>query len=124
MVLSTPEIARHFDLKIYVDGRDDYSLLRRMIRGENERGMSFEETIKQYEATVGPGFVTYIEPAKKRVDIVVRNKGFSKEFDVKPVVDLIIEHEFLLHINPHRLFERKKINLEVSETNQLRANLN
>lgn len=64
-------IYRLAQVKVFVDVDDQTRLARRMKRDLEERGRSKESVITQYEKTVRPMFVQYIEPSKKNADLVV-----------------------------------------------------
>lgn len=70
------ELRNMFDLKIYVDGKADERVLRRMKRDIEERGRTIDSVITQYLDTVQPMHDLYVEPTKKYADIII-NGGMN-----------------------------------------------
>ena len=66
-----PELRGLFDLSIYIDTDADLRLMRRMKRDIVERGRSMESVLAQYEATVRPMHLQFVEPSKRYADIIV-----------------------------------------------------
>ncbi len=66
-----------YDLAIYVDTEDDIRFIRRLKRDIKERGRSVDSVIEQYLSTVKPMHDAYVEPTKKRADIIVPRGGFN-----------------------------------------------
>lgn len=60
-----------FDIKIFVDTDADVRILRRISRDVKERGRSMDSVIEQYINTVKPMHEKYVEPSKKKADIIV-----------------------------------------------------
>lgn len=46
--------------------------MRRIKRDVNERGRSMDSVMAQYQKTVRPMFLQFIEPSKQYADIIVR----------------------------------------------------
>ena len=59
------------DLRLYVETDADVRILRRIRRDVIERGRSLEGVIEQYLSTVKPMHEQFVEPTKKRADLVV-----------------------------------------------------
>lgn len=59
------------NLKIFVDTEPDARFIRRLTRDLKERGVTIENTIKQWLETVKPMHDAFIEPTKKRAHIIV-----------------------------------------------------
>lgn len=53
----------------------DICLMRRMKRDVNERGRSMDSVMSQYQKTVRPMFLQFIEPSKQYADIIVPRGG-------------------------------------------------
>lgn len=63
-------------------------ILRRIIRDVKERGRSLDSVVLQYLTTVKPMHERFIEPEKKRADIIVPEGGYNEvAFDM--IVDAI-----------------------------------
>lgn len=78
LIFAQQEMADMFDEKIFVDTDADIRLIRRILRDTKERGRSLESVVTQYVATVKPMHEKYVEPTRKRADIVVPEGGENK----------------------------------------------
>ena len=90
-VLSVSFLQPCYDLTIYVDADSDLRLARRISRDQVERGRQVNDIIRQYLATVRPGFKKYIEPTKKEADFVFDNNENNglKEPEVSRLLKVI-----------------------------------
>lgn len=66
-----------FDVKIFVDTDADIRLIRRLQRDISERGRTVESVIKQYQATVRPMHLEFVEPSKRYADVIIPEGGFN-----------------------------------------------
>lgn len=66
------------DLKVFVDTDDDLRLLRRLRRDISERGRSLDSVLDQYEATVRPMHLEFVEPSKRWADVLVPRGGGNR----------------------------------------------
>ncbi|MDH2436477.1 uridine kinase [Pokkaliibacter plantistimulans] len=57
--------------RIYMDTPLDVCLLRRLQRDVNERGRTLDSVLEQYQATVRPMFMKYINPSKEHAHLIV-----------------------------------------------------
>ncbi len=73
LVLSEPDLRKTMDLRIYVDADADLRLMRRLRRDIIERERTFESVMQQYEQTVRPMHLQFVEPSKRYADIIVPN---------------------------------------------------
>ena len=71
LILSEPELRDLMDLKVYVDTDPDLRLLRRLRRDLVERGRTVDSVIEQYQTTVRPMHIQFVEPSKRFADIIV-----------------------------------------------------
>lgn len=71
LVLSDPELRARFDHAFYVHTADDLRLLRRIRRDQRERGRELDAILRQYELTVRPMHVKYVEPSRDHADVVL-----------------------------------------------------
>jgi uridine kinase len=71
------ELRRLFDLKLYVDADADVRFIRRLRRDITQRGRSAESVIKQYEATVRPMHLEFVEPSKRYADVIIPGGGHN-----------------------------------------------
>ena len=66
-----------FNLKIFVDTDADIRFIRRLQRDITERGRSTESVIKQYQATVRPMHLDFVEPSKHYADVIIPEGGYN-----------------------------------------------
>jgi len=66
-----------FDVKIFVDTDADIRLIRRLQRDITERGRTAESVIKQYQLTVRPMHLEFVEPSKRYADVIIPEGGFN-----------------------------------------------
>ena len=65
-------------LKIFVDTPSDIRVLRRLKRDVNKRKRTIDSVIKQYNTTVRPMHLRYVEPTKEFADVIIRGGGKKK----------------------------------------------
>jgi len=58
-------------VKVFVDADADIRLIRRIRRDRRERGRPVEEILDQYEQTVRPMHLEFVEPSKRYADLIV-----------------------------------------------------
>jgi len=73
-----PELRDMMDMRIYMDTTLDICLMRRLKRDITERGRTIDCVIKQYEETVRPMLLRFIEPTKRHADIIVPRGGENR----------------------------------------------
>ena len=66
-----------FDVKIFVDTDSDMRFIRRLERDIKERGRTTESVIKQYQLTVRPMHMEFVEPSKRYADVIIPEGGFN-----------------------------------------------
>lgn len=77
LVLAEPELARRMDIKIFVDAADDIRLLRRIQRDIKDRGRFIDAVLEQYERTVRPMYLEFVEPSKRKADVIIPRGGHN-----------------------------------------------
>ena len=77
LVLLDPELRSWMDIRCFIDTDADVRLLRRLKRDILERGRSVESVILQYELTVRPMHLQFIEPSKRYADVIIPEGGFN-----------------------------------------------
>lgn len=75
LLFADPELRRRLDIKVYVDADADLRLLRRLRRDVSERGRDVEGVLEQYERTVRPMHLEFVEPSKRWADVVIPRGG-------------------------------------------------
>ena len=71
LVLADPELRELMDLRIYIDTDADLRLMRRLQRDIVERGRTVDSVLDQYDKTVRPMHLQFVEPSKRYADIIV-----------------------------------------------------
>jgi uridine kinase len=69
------ELRKLFDVKIFVDTDSDVRLIRRIKRDIAERGRTLESVVSQYESTVRPMHLEFVEPSKRWADLIIPEGG-------------------------------------------------
>ena len=78
LVFVDPRIRELMDIKVYVDNDPDICFIRRLTRDISERGRTLESVIKQYQASVRPMFLQFVEPTKRYADVIIPGGGHNK----------------------------------------------
>lgn len=66
------------DIRIFMSTPLDICLIRRLKRDVVERHRSFESVLHQYETTVRPMYLQFIEPSSRYADIIVPRGGENR----------------------------------------------
>jgi uridine kinase len=66
-----------FDVKIFVDTPADIRFIRRLERDIEERGRSVDSVIHQYQTTVRPMHLEFVEPSKRHADVIIPEGGYN-----------------------------------------------
>jgi len=77
LVLAESLLEEQMDIKIYVDAADDIRLMRRIRRDMQERDRSIEGILRQYERTVRPMHLEFVEPSKREADVIIPRGGHN-----------------------------------------------
>jgi len=75
LIFESLALCNLFDVKIFVDTDADVRIVRRILRDVTERERSLESVVWQYLTTVKPMHEQYVEPSKRRADIIVPEGG-------------------------------------------------
>lgn len=78
LIFAEPELRPLFDMKVFIDADDDERIIRRLTRDIRERGRDLDHVIGQYQATVKPMHLEFVEPSKRWADIIVPGGGQNK----------------------------------------------
>ncbi len=65
------------DLKVFVDTDADTRFIRRLQRDVAERGRTMDSVIDQYQGTVKPMHLDFVEPSKRYADIIIPQGGHN-----------------------------------------------
>ncbi|MCQ9385676.1 uridine kinase [Brevibacterium moorei] len=77
LIFAEPEICRQLDIKLFVDTDADVRIMRRIKRDVVERGRSLKSVEKQYLETVKPMHELYVEPSKRKADLIIPDGGYN-----------------------------------------------
>jgi len=66
-----------FDVKIFVDTDPDVRFIRRLQRDIRERGRTTDSVIHQYQTTVRPMHLEFVEPSKRYADVIIPEGGHN-----------------------------------------------
>lgn len=72
------KLRKLFDVKIFVDTDPDIRFIRRLQRDIRERGRTQESVIKQYQKTVRPMHLEFVEPSKRYADVIIPEGGLNQ----------------------------------------------
>ncbi len=71
LVFSEPALRDLMDLRVFVDTDADLRLARRLRRDVEERGRSVPSVLDQWEATVRPMHLEFVEPSRRHADVII-----------------------------------------------------
>lgn len=78
LIFTDPVMRDLCDIKIFVDTDADIRLIRRIRRDITERGRTTESVLRQYETTVRPMHLEFVEPAKRYADVIIPEGGYNR----------------------------------------------
>ncbi len=87
LLFALPELRDQLDVKIFVDTDADIRILRRIRRDTRERGRSLESVMDQYEQSVRPMHLEFVEPSKRWADLIV-----PTGVENRTALDMIVHH--------------------------------
>lgn len=71
LVFTEPGLRDLMDLLVFVDTDADLRLARRLRRDVEERGRSVPSVLDQWEATVRPMHLEFVEPSRRHADVII-----------------------------------------------------
>lgn len=77
LIFTEAPLRNMFDVKIFVDTDSDLRFIRRLERDLTERGRTTESVIKQYQLTVRPMHMEFVEPSKRYADVIIPEGGHN-----------------------------------------------
>ncbi len=77
LLFASQELCNEMDIKLFVDADADVRILRRIVRDVRDRGRSLESVVNQYLTTVKPMHEQFVEPSKRRADIIIPEGGHN-----------------------------------------------
>ena len=78
LLFSDKALREIMDIRIFMSAPLDVCLLRRLKRDVVERHRSFESVLHQYETTVRPMYLQFIEPSSRYADLIVPRGGENR----------------------------------------------
>ncbi|MCL1073241.1 uridine kinase [Shewanella dokdonensis] len=78
LLLTDPKLRELMDASVFMDTPLDICLIRRLRRDVEERGRTMESVLTQYQNTVRPMYLQFIEPSKQYADIIVPRGGKNR----------------------------------------------
>ena len=78
LIFTEAELRNLFDVKLFVDTDADIRMIRRIRRDISERGRTIESVLTQYEKTVRPMHLEFVEPSKRYADVIIPEGGLNK----------------------------------------------
>jgi len=88
LALAERDLVERMDIKLFVDTDDDVRLIRRIRRDMAERGRSLQSILDQYEQTVRPMHIEFVQPSKRLADVIIP-RGGRNEIAVQMVLSRI-----------------------------------
>jgi uridine kinase len=85
LVLADPELRALMDIKLYVDADPDVRFIRRLERDMTERERTLDSVIRQYQDSVRPMHLEFVENSKRYADIIIPRGGHNRV-----AVDMVI----------------------------------
>jgi uridine kinase len=75
LIFAEPKLRELLDIKLFIDADDDDRLIRRLHRDVASRGRDVEAVIRQYQKTVKPMHLEFVEPSKRWADLIIPQGG-------------------------------------------------
>lgn len=75
LIFENKELSDLMDIKVFVDTDGDVRIIRRLLRDVQERGRDLDSVINQYLSTVKPMHEEFVDPSKRRADIIIPEGG-------------------------------------------------
>ena len=87
LVFGDADLRALMDVKVFVDTDADTRFIRRLTRDVAERGRTMESVIDQYQSTVKPMHLEFVEPSKRYADIIIPQGGHNTV-----AIELLLTH--------------------------------
>lgn len=78
LIFENEALRNLMDIKIFVDTDADLRFIRRLVRDMRDRGRTLESVVEQYQKTVGPMHLEFVEPSKRYADIIIPEGGHNE----------------------------------------------
>ncbi len=87
LVLADEGLRARFDVRVFVDTDSDLRVMRRVERDLSERGRTFAQVRAQYDETVRPMHIAFVEPSKRFADVIIPEGGENRV-----ALDMLVNH--------------------------------
>ena len=77
LIFTDAALRELMDIKVFVDTDSDTRFIRRLQRDVAERGRTMASVIDQYQNTVKPMHVEFVEPSKRYADVIIPLGGHN-----------------------------------------------
>ncbi len=77
LIFAEQELCDQMDIKVFVDTDADVRIIRRILRDVKERGRALDNIVDQYLTTVKPMHEQFVEPSKRRADVIIPEGGHN-----------------------------------------------
>ena len=77
LILDDAELRSLMDIKVFIDTDADERFIRRLKRDLRERGRGIDSIVDQYERSVRPMHLQFVEPSKRYADIIIPQGGHN-----------------------------------------------
>lgn len=78
LIFVDPELRALMDIKLFIDADPDVRFIRRLRRDLVERGRSVDNVVRQYEESVRPMHLQFVDPSKRHADVIIPEGGHNK----------------------------------------------
>ena len=78
LIFADQDLCNLMDMKVFVDTDADVRILRRILRDVKERGRTLDSVVDQYLTTVKPMHEQFVEPSKRKADLIVPEGGRNR----------------------------------------------
>lgn len=78
LLFTDPRLRKAMNIRIYMDTPLDVCFIRRLKRDLVERKRTLESVLEQYESTVRPMYLQFIDPSRRYADIIVPRGGENR----------------------------------------------
>ncbi len=89
LIFENDDLVKLMDIKVYVETDDDLRFIRRALRDVKERGRDLDSVIEQYVNLTKPMHHRFVEPSKRKADVIIPNNGEFNRVAVSMLIDKI-----------------------------------
>lgn len=77
LIFADAALRKRMDIKLFVDAESDMRFIRRLRRDIRDRKRNVDSVIEQYQKTVRPMHLEFVEPSKRYADIIIPRGGLN-----------------------------------------------